>query len=311
MILGIKPSQVVHPAAQPLLYIHDMRNLSVAACLFLAACTIGEDADPSGDDSTTDDSAADDNTTDDGTPDDGTPTGEGISGNITTSGTWTGTTVIGGGTTIAPGVTITVEPGTTIEFATAGANLRVDGTLLVNGTSASKVNIKARGTGFSGIVAGTGGNIDMKYAVQTGGALRMDMGSTVKITDTKLFKVSGDFLIMNGGALDMSYSQVGPGPGETDTTHCQLHFNAATSIKVTHSILNGAPYGLMFYGGTQADFTSNNWLTNGINVSTQPGVSGDFSNGYFDDDPPVSGAGATITANNLAAAPLADAGVRP
>jgi hypothetical protein len=284
--------------------------------LFLAACTIGEDADPNGgdsDDGVTDettDGTPDDGTTDDGTPDDGTNPGEGISGNVTTSGTWTGTTVIGAGTTIAPGVTITVEPGTTIEFATAGANLRVDGELLVNGTSASKVNIKARGTGFGGIVAGTGGSVDMKYAVQTGGPLRMEMGSTVTLRDTKLFKVSGDFLIMNGGTLDVEYSQIGPSAGETDSTHCQMHFNAATAIKVTHSIINGAPYGLMFYGGTQANFTSNNWLTNGINVSTQPGVTGDFSNGYFDDDPPVSGAGATITANNLAAAPLADAGVR-
>jgi hypothetical protein len=141
------------------------------------------------------------------------------------------------------------------------------------------------------------------------------MGSTVTLRDTKLYKVSGDFLIMNGGSLDVEYSQIGPSPGELDTTHCQLHFNAATSIKVTHSIISGAPYNLMFYGGQLADFKSNNWLvggaTGGTDVATQPGVTGDFSLGYFERGAPIAGAGATITANNLAAAPLADAGVRP
>ena len=288
-----------------------MRNLSLALVLSLAVplvgCTVGNDSGGGVAGDTSDGTS--DGTTG-GTPDGATPSTD-ISGIISVDTTWTGEVVIGGGTTIAAGKTVTVEAGTTISMK-PGANISVLGTLDLNGTSAAKVTIKPTGTGFGGISVGATGAVHMKYALQTGGALSTNGGGAViTLEDTKLFKTSGDFLILNGGSITATYSQIGPSEGESDTTHCQLHFNSATAISITHSNINGAPYGVMFFGGTMADFKSNNWFGNTTNVATQPGVSGDFSNGYFAGGPPVAGNGATITANTLSATKLLDAGVRP
>jgi hypothetical protein len=58
----------------------------------------------------------------------------------------------------------------------------------------------------------------------------------------------------------------------------------------------------------EADFTYDNWFSNGVDVDATPGVSGDFSFSWFEKGPP-SGVG--ITANNMAGARIADAGPRP
>jgi hypothetical protein len=103
----------------------------------------------------------------------------------------------------------------------------------------------------------------------------------------------------------MSYSRIGVEAGETDTTHCDMHFGGGgNTIKVTHSNISSSDYGLMFYGGMAADFTYNNWFTNGTHVDTQAAspVSGNFSNGWFDQNAPT---GAGITATNLAGTRLA------
>jgi hypothetical protein len=68
---------------------------------------------------------------------------------------------------------------------------------------------------------------------------------------------------------------------------------------------------MLYSSGAIADFKSNNWYVNMIDVDTQPGANGDFSLGWFDGPPPVAGMGATITADNLAQTMLLDAGVRP
>ncbi|HLL21718.1 MAG TPA: hypothetical protein VK427_06290, partial [Kofleriaceae bacterium] len=99
---------------------------------------------------------------------------------------------------------------------------------------------------------------------------------------------------------------------ETDSTHCNLHINAASSITVTNSNINGAPYGLMFYGGVNANFQTNNWYgASDTDVATQAGVSGNFSGGWFEKGAPVAGPGATLTANNLSPTKLTAVGPRP
>ena len=112
----------------------------------------------------------------------------------------------------------------------------------------------------------------------------------------------------------MSYSQIGVGPGETDTTHCNLHFGGTmpNTIKVTRSDINGAPYGLMFYAGTNANFTNNNWYGNQIDVDTSAGVQGDFSGSWFENGaPPAQGnGGATLVLNGISNTRLTDAGPR-
>jgi hypothetical protein len=83
-----------------------------------------------------------------------------------------------------------------------------------------------------------------------------------------------------------------------------MHFNPGGNvIKVTHSNISTSSYGLMFYGGMNADFTYNNWFENTTDVDIQAGspVSGNFSNGWFQKGAPT---GQGITANNLAAARL-------
>lgn len=232
----------------------------------------------------------------------GNPPGE-ISGSITSSGTWSGTVTFKGPATIEQGVTITVMPGTTLAFG--GSNsLTIKGTLDVQGTSAGKVNIKPQsGAYFGGI--NNQGTLKLNYAVQKGGGIYMTSGSNTTITDTLLSNVSGDFLVMSGGNLTMTYSQVGV---PNDSTHCQLHFNDGTgSISITKSTIIGADYGFMFYGGDNGTYTNNNWL-NAINVDHSRG-SGNFSGSYFEGGAAPSGAG--ITFNNPASARLTDAGVRP
>src|SRR5262245_31474589 len=117
--------------AHALLQGHDMRNLlSIALCLPLAACTIGEDNPGGGDDQGPIDP--------DPNPADGS-----LVGLITQDTTWSGTVLIGfngTNTRIERDVTVTVAPGTTIKFKDK-ANLDILGTLRVQGTSAQKVVI--------------------------------------------------------------------------------------------------------------------------------------------------------------------------
>ena len=120
---------------------------------------------------------------------------------------------------------------------------------------------------------------------------------------------------MNGGTINVSYSQIGADLGSADTTHCNMHFGGAGNmISVTHTNIEGTPYALMFYGGQAAIFTNNNWdMTATADpswIDSQPGVTGDFSGGYFSGGMPVAKAGATFTINTPSATRLTDAGVR-
>lgn len=236
--------------------------------------------------------------------------GEGISGKISANATWSGAVLIGGITTIDPGVTVTVEAGTTLTFKSV-ASLQIGGIFDVQGTAAAGVIIKpeiATG-GFGGMNVQAGGELKYKYVEQWGGGLLTSGGtSKMTITDSQFSKVQGDFILMNGGTIDMSYSSVGLEPADVamDTTHCNLHFGGTgTVIKVTHSSISTSDFGLMFYAGMNADFKYNNWFSNvvDIDVTQTSQVTGDFSNGWFEKGDP-SGAG--ITAGNLAGARLAD-----
>jgi hypothetical protein len=61
-----------------------------------------------------------------------------VTGTISADTTWRGTMKFTGVTVIAPMVTVTVEPGTTLEFA-QGAGIKVEGALLANGVSGGKI----------------------------------------------------------------------------------------------------------------------------------------------------------------------------
>jgi hypothetical protein len=291
-------------AAHPLLYSRYIMKKLLLLGLVLPACVVGSEGGqtPPGED-----------------PPDDPPPGSGISGNITSDQTWTGTTQIAGGTIIDPGVTVTVEPGTTLNFA-AAANLQVQGTLNVLGAKGSEVIIQpdptlAQPAFFGGL--NISGTVSMTYVVQHGGSIVTTAGGSFTATDTKMFGASGDFLIMNGGTVNVSYSQIGADVGSPDTTHCNMHFGGqGNQISVTKSKIIGTPYGLMFYGGTGAIFTENNWelgpdATPTYWIDSAAQVTGDFSLGYFSNGVgPTPKANAILTADNLSLTPLLDAGVR-
>jgi hypothetical protein len=235
-----------------------------------------------------------------------------VQGHVTADVTWIGDVQVIGRVIIDPGVTVTVAQGTTIDVAENPVGITVQGTLDIEGTSAEKVTIRSlmTGTFWAGIAVPTGGTLVTHYVVQAGGGVHLS-GGTATLVDSAFFRVSGDLLTMSGGTVDMEYSAIGREPGEADSTHCDMHFgNSGNVITVTHSNISTSAYGLMFYGGTGANFTYDNWFSNGINVHTQTAnpVSGDFSDSWFDKAPP-SGTGLVVT--NQAGARLTDAGPRP
>lgn len=284
-----------------------MRHLLVLALsLPLTACVVGDaGVDPVGDD--------------DGGGSDTDPGGGGgggdEAGHITADQTWDGTVALDAATTIDPGVTVTVTPGTTIQLA-ANASLTVEGVLDVQGTSAGKINLgpETAGDDHGGIKVPSGGDLRLTYAVVTGGGIFVNGTGKATILNTTMASPGspssrGDFLVMNGGTLDMQHSEIGLATG--DGSHCNLHFGGAgITIKIDHSTIRGVPFGLMLYAGTGSVLTNNNW-DNQVDIDTQPGVQADLSGSFFAKGAPTAGAGATLVLDNLAAAPIADAGPLP
>jgi hypothetical protein len=272
----------------------------------LAACVIGEE-------NGTGTGGGDDDTQGGMNPNDGS-----ITGLISQDTTWSGEVLIGydrAATRIEPNVTVTVSPGAVIKFK-EGASLDIKGKLLVQGTSAQKVRIEGVGqSAYSFLLTGAPatGTLELTYAVMTRGAIQTNAGSTTKITDTKMYRASGDLLVLGGGTLTMSYSQIGPAPGETESTHCNIHTSGnANTISVTHSDINGAPYGMMLYGGLNTIFTDNNWYANTMKDIAVDGtnVSADITGSWFAGGTPTNGNGATYT-GVAATAKITGTGVRP
>jgi hypothetical protein len=268
-----------------------MRKLAVVILFAsFAACDLGDDP-PTGDEH----------------PDD--PPVE-VTGTIMADTTWTGAMRFTGLTVVAGGVTVTVEPGTTLEFAQR-AGLEVHGALLVNGTAAKPITAKIENGGqYWGPIA-VHGLTRLTYVDFDGGQLTTNGPSAnLEIVDSKFVKANGDYVIMNGGNLNMQYSQLGPDDGETDSTHCQLHINTATTINVLRSNIAGAPFGIMLYGGIDSSFQLNNWYANDKDVDTASGANGNFSGSWFEAGAPTAGPGASLTLENLAAARIQQAGPR-
>lgn len=276
--------------------------LAFALSLPLVACVVGSDQ-PAG-------------TTDPG-DDDGGGGGGGMTtpGHITANTTWTGDVAVSVDTTVDAGVTLTIAAGAKVSVK-AGLSLTVNGIVDAQGTKASPVTIgpEIAGGFWSGVSIPTGGEIRYAFVTQTGGGISTS-GGKATIVDSQMAKASGDFLVMNGGNVDVSYSRIGLAENATgDTTHCDMHFGGTgNTIKVTHSDIGTTPYGLMFYAGTGAIFTNNNWYGNQTDVDVTPGsgVTGDFTGSWFDGAAPVAKAGTTLTGlNALSATKLVDAGPR-
>jgi hypothetical protein len=234
-----------------------------------------------------------------------------VSGRITASTSWQDTIHVTGSVTIDAGVTVTVLPGTTIAVTTSkGVAINIAGVLDIQGMKASKVVIRpATADEFWGDTSVVqGGVMRASYLVQTGGGISIAAGAKVTLVDTQMSHSPGDFLVMSGGTLDMSYSAIGLELGQRDTTHCDLHVAGPVTLNVTHSNISTSAFGIMFYGGINADFTYDNWFGNGLDVELAgTPVTGDFSHSYFAKGPPT---GPGLTATSMATSRVADAGVR-
>lgn len=265
-----------------------MRKLCMLA--FLAACDIGEPA-PDGDEHG-----------DDKLPE--------ITGTISADMTIMGSKRFEGTTVIAPNVTVTVKPGAELVFA-EGAAIVVEGALAIEGTQQEKIiGRPAEGATLWGPIA-VYGSLYLTYVDFNGGAITTNgPEAQAVINDSKMFRTDHDYIVMNGGKLDMKYSQLGPNPGETDTTHCQLHINAAVQVSVLRSNIASAPFGFMFYGGVGLNLQLNNWYGNMIDIDTMPGVEGNFSGSWFEKGAPTPGPGAMFILDNLATARIEQAGPR-
>ena len=305
MILRVTRSVRAAGPAHALLYTPVMNKLlAVALTLPLVACVVGSDPGPAtGDDTGSGGSGGGG----------GGGGGGGTAGHITANTTWTGAMDITVATTIDPGVTVTVAAGTVITLK-SGVGLDVQGILDAQGTKASPIKIAPTAAGMfhSGVGVPTGGEIKYSYVVQTGGGVLVS-GGKATIVDTKMSNASGDFLVMSAGILDVSYSQIGLDEGVIgDSTHCDMHFGGGT-IKITHSNIGTSSYGVMFYGGTGAIYTNDNWYGNQIDFDVSPGsgVTGDLTGSWFKTTAPTAKSGTTITGlGALPNAKLADAGVR-
>jgi hypothetical protein len=278
-----------------------MKVLAAALTLPLVACVVGDSG------STTGDPGGNPGSGDPGGDPGGNPGGNptGISGHITADTTWSDTVTISGNVTIDTGVTVTVAAGATVNVA-GTAGITVQGTLDVQGTAASKATIQPEsGTNFGAI--NVSGTMTAAFASIHGAEIQL-AGGSFTATDSTIWGAPGDLLVMNGGTINVTYSNIGD--ATSDTTHCNMHFGGTTpnNITIEHNNITSRPYGLMFYSGSNADFKNNNW-TNMIDI--EPGISGvtgDASGSYFAKGQPAGTTG--ITYNNLAPAALTDAGPR-
>jgi hypothetical protein len=279
------------------------KALGFALTLFLAACVVGNgDPLPSG--------GGDDTGGGGGGGGGGTGSGSDTGGGgttITADTAWTGAMTFTSPVTIAAGATVTAMPGADIQFGPT-ASLTINGTLNTAGITGAGNMVTLEpmtgNTSFGGIQVA--GNFTATYTNLTGAELETMTGGVTTVNDSAFSHSPGDLLIMSGGSVTFMYSIVGSATGtgyqQGDTTHCDMHFGGTgNTIKVSHSIVTTSAYGVMFYAGTGADFTYNNWSKNTTNIDPETGVSGDFSNGYFDTAPPMV---AGLTYNTLATSPL-------
>jgi hypothetical protein len=228
-----------------------------------------------------------------------------ITGFITEDQTWSGDRTVEDFVTIDRGVTVTVEAGTRLRVLTA-AQIEVAGTLLFEGTAEQPIDIASELDGEYWLGMTIAGELQMRYVDQrNGGVSTIAPDAKLTIEDSRLSSAIGDLIVVDGGSVDISYSDIGIAEG--DHTHCNLHVNSVQSLRFSHNNNVGVAFGLMLYGG-QGDFSHNNWMNNLVDIEPQPGGTGSFDDSFFARGLPAGVPGSTF--ENPASSPLADCGRR-
>lgn len=317
-----------------------MRSLSLvclALALPLAACTVGG----------TDDAPADD----DDTPITGQIAGSiTASGTWTGTITLTADATIESGVTIhvAPGTVFEAKMGTTLRVK---GTLQVEGTAAAPVTMNPTVDAQtwagivvdaggaatiAHATGDhaatllychagavtcvldhvtwsdvgSALVAEDDASIlSSRISKMSNGGISMTAG-TVTIRDSYILTSTGDLVVQNGGALVIEYSEIGEAIGSYE--HCDLHINGAESLRISHSNIRAAVYGMMIGGTSGAVMQYNNFVENDAGNDVSPvgeNTAVDLRFNYWDQGAPT-GLGAAYDVSSPAAARIADAGPR-
>jgi hypothetical protein len=139
----------------------------------------------------------------------------------------------------------------------------------------------------------------------SGGIYTVAPQATVEVRDSELWNSIGDLIVMDGGSVDVQYTNLGRETG--NHTHCNVHINAAERATFTHNNNAGASFGLMLYAG-RGDFSSSNWYGNATDIEPNPAGTGSFDGSYFENGRPGGVVGSTF--ENLQSSPIADAGPR-
>lgn len=245
------------------------------------------------------------------------------------SGELCGPVIVNGTLTVPVGETLTLCPGTDMRFA-PGTKLRVDGTLVAEGTESDPIHF-GQGSAWDGVrVSGT---LTAAYftienastCIQgvDGATVTVDHGRlegctapailSTGATMTRMEIIGGSTIGVTGGTLSMTDSlvdmgRIGQSPDCVIVTngslnldhvrvtgcHCPLHLNSAsTPVSVTNSILDGAAVPVMIRNAS-GNFAHNDLLGSQYDLEDiGGGIAVTLSDNYY------GGGAATIDTGNL------------
>jgi hypothetical protein len=118
------------------------------------------------------------------------------------------------------------------------------------------------------------------------------------VVDSYVLTSEGDIIVMTGGKLDVSYSEIGDAHGSYE--HCDFHINSADKVSITHSNIRNGVYGMMIGGTTNAIIQYDNFIANATFDASGKRTDGadldpigsnnapDFQHSYFDRGAPTT-----------------------